>query len=182
MSTQQRINSDIYQSISQPEVTQFTVVDVRDYILENSDMYGNKNTARLFSARQLQKLEDIGLIESVGRGRHKVYSKSDDFFRANFKFVDKKRKTSIPKTAEVQRNRPIAIELESEKNHIEAELAITLAEVDEYKVLMARSGELNELLRPSYSVTAQKAAALMAKLNVWTSAIELIRHNRSATC
>ncbi|MBL4828898.1 MAG: hypothetical protein JKY55_03240 [Aliivibrio sp.] len=50
MQKQQRLNSDIYKFVSQPEIVQFTVIEVRDNVLEHSDMYGNKNTTRLFVA------------------------------------------------------------------------------------------------------------------------------------
>ncbi|MFA0338888.1 hypothetical protein AB4488_10400 [Vibrio breoganii] len=182
MRTQQRINSDIYQSISRTDITQFTVVEVRNSILERSNMYGNKNTARLFVARQLQALENAGFIKSELIGHKKYYSKTGKFVQSSFKLIQKNKRTKPAPSTKDKQQKPISIDLENEKTGIEAELAITLAEVDEYKVLMMRSRELKKLLKPSYSVTTQKAAVLMAKLNVWSNAIELIKHSRSAAC
>ncbi|MPW29675.1 hypothetical protein F9L16_11820 [Agarivorans sp. B2Z047] len=182
MRIRQRINSDIYKSISPTNIAQFTVVEVRDSILERSDMYGNKNTARLFVARQLQILEDAGFIKSDRIGHKKYYSRTPAFFEANFKLIEKKKRTNVSYASKNKQQKPVVIDLENEKTDIEAKLAITLAEVDEYKILMARSGELKQLLSPSYSAATQKAAALMAKLNVWSSAIDLIKHSRSTAC
>lgn len=182
MPKQQRVDNNIYQYISPNEVTDFTVVEVRDWILEHSDMYGNKNNAGLFVTRQLQSLKEAGLITQKRAGRKATYFKSDRFFEANFKLVSKKRRKRSTQKPIMQQKKHIVVELENEKTNIEAELAITLAEVNEYKVLMARSNDLNKLLKPSCSERAQKAAVLMAKLNVWTSTIELIRLNRSELC
>lgn len=72
--------------------------------------------------------------------------------------------------------------LEKEKHDIEAELTVTLAEIDEYKKLMNRSEELSHLLKPSYLSTTRKSALLLAKLNVWSDALRVIQENKDATC
>ncbi|MFA0566015.1 hypothetical protein AB4559_20120 [Vibrio sp. 10N.222.51.C8] len=182
MRKQYRIDNNIYQYISQPEVTDFTVVGVRDWVLECSSMYGNKNNARLFVARQLDALEKAGLIVCKGAGRKKAFFRSERFFEAKFKSIAKQKRNKKINESPFPQQTSIFIELQNEKASIEAELAITLAEVDEYKVLMARSSDLNKLLKKSYLEATQKAAALMAKLNVWTRTMKLIRLDESTLC
>ena len=65
---------------------------------------------------------------------------------------------------------------------IESNLTIALAEVDEYKILMNRSKGLHNLLHTSHTEAVKKAAALVAKLNVWTNAIELLKEQEVKSC
>ncbi|MBY8168088.1 hypothetical protein KW507_15545 [Vibrio fluvialis] len=185
MNTKHRINSDIYQTLSLPSLNHFSVIDVRNSIQSNSNRYGNNNNARLFVTRQLQSLVEAGLIVCKGSGRKKVFTKTDLFHKADFELVDKRNSgRTLVKKAQQNDNRHSSIfaELEKERTDIEAELTVTLAEIEEYKNLMRRSDELNSLLRPAYSETAQKAATLMAKLNVRSSVLDLLRRKETSAC
>ncbi|MGR5339140.1 hypothetical protein ACPV50_04395 [Vibrio astriarenae] len=182
MSKQYRIDSNIYEFISQTEVSVFTVIEVRNWVIKYSDTYGNKTNARQFVARQLDSLEASGLIFAENLGRKKVYSKSPQFFAADFKIIVKKKRNQKAMESVTSQKSPIFEELQKEKTNIEAELAITLAEVDEYKALMDRSSDLNRLLKASYSEATQKSATLVAKLNVWTHTMSLLTLNRPSAC
>ncbi|MFA0256014.1 hypothetical protein AB4481_16115 [Vibrio breoganii] len=182
MSKQYRIDNNIYEFISQTEVSVFTVIEVRNWVIKCSDSYGNKARARQFVARQLDSLEASGLIFAKNLGRKKVYSKSAQFFAADFKMILKKKRNQQAMTSVTSQKSLIFKELQKEKANIEAELAITLAEVDEYKALMDRSSDLNRLLKASYSEATQKSASLVAKLNVWTHTMSLLKLNRPSAC
>ncbi|AYO17542.1 hypothetical protein D0812_24615 [Vibrio owensii] len=177
-----RIDSNIYQYISPPEATDFTILEVRDWVLKCSDMYGSKSAARLFVARQLEALVKVGLISVNSSGRKKTFSKTAYFNEDKIKIVTKKQRTKKEVLPVHSHDKSIFNELRNERADIEAELAITLAEVDEYKALMARSNALNTLLKASYSEATQKAATLMAKLNVWTHTISLMQLDRKSPC
>ncbi|MDF5081806.1 hypothetical protein [Vibrio parahaemolyticus] len=182
MPKQYRLDSNIYQYVSQPDITDFTIVEVRDWVLECSDTYGNKDTARLFVARQIETLVDAGLLSVKRFGKKKKFFKTERFRQSALKVVTKRKRAQKEGTPSVSKNMSLLHELLSEKTNIEAELAITLAEVDEYKALMARSNDLTKLLNESYSETTQKAAALMAKLNVWTHTLSLIQREEPSPC
>ncbi len=182
MPKQHRLDSNIYQYVSQPDITDFTIIEVRDWVLERSDTYGSKDTARLFVARQIEALVDAGLISMKRFGKKKKFFKTKRFSQSELQIVTKKKKPQKEATPSVSKNVSLLHELSSEKTNIEAELAITLAEIDEYKALMARSNALTKLLNESYTETTQKAAALMAKLNVWTHTLSLIQREESSPC
>ncbi|EHK8998485.1 hypothetical protein KCU36_001743 [Vibrio vulnificus] len=185
MNTRHRINSDIYQILSLPSLNHFSVIEIRNSIQSKSNKYGNNNNARLYVARQIQSLEEAGLIISKGTGRKKVFTKTELFHKTDFEPIDKRTSDAslMKKTQEDDNNHSsISAELEKERTDIEVELTVTLAEIEEYKNLMRRSDELNSLLRPSYSETAQKAATLMAKLNVRSGVLDLLRSKEASTC
>lgn len=185
MNNQHRINGDIYQILSLPSLNYFSVIEIRNSIQSNTNKYGNKNNARLFVARQLQSLLEAGLIISKGTGRKKVFAKTDLFYKTDFKLIDKRTygETFIANKQQDDNGRSlISTELEKERKDIEAELTVTLAEIEEYKGLMRRSDELSSLIRPLYSETTQKAATLMAKLNVRSGVLDLLRNKEASTC
>lgn len=185
MNTKYRINSDIYQILSLPSLNHFSVIEIRNNIQSKSNKYGNNNNARLYVARQIQSLEEAGLIISKGTGRKKVFTKTELFHKTDFEPIDKRTSNAslMNKTQQHDYNHSsIYAELEKEKTDIETELTVTLAEIEEYKDLMKKSDELSSLLRPSYCETTQKAATLMAKLNVRSSVLDLLRNKEAPAC
>ncbi|OEE68057.1 hypothetical protein A1OO_20210 [Enterovibrio norvegicus FF-33] len=182
MTNKIRIDSAIYDALSSNMFHQFKVIDIRDHIQSTSNKFGTKQSTRLFVARQLNKLEGKGLLTSSGNGRSKYFIKSELFDSANFRLTDIRRRAEETDTESHQRDISILLELEQEKRDIESELTLALAEIKEYKTLMGRSGELNSLLGPYYSTATQKAASHLAKLNVWSKAIELTKQSRPAPC
>lgn len=185
MNTKHRINSDIYQILSLPSLNHFTVIEIRNSIQSKSNEYGNNNNARLFVARQIKSLEEAGLIVGKGSGRKKVFTKTELFHKTDFEPIDKRTSSGslLNKTQQNDNSHSsISAELEKERTDIEIELTVTLAEIEEYKGLMSRSDELSSLIRPSYSETTQKAATLMAKLNVRISVLDLLRNKEASTC
>lgn len=181
MNTKHRINSDIYQTLSVPSLNHFSVIEVRNRIQANSNKYGNNNNARQFVSRQFHLLEKVGLISSKGSGRNKVFSKTAQFHKADFELVDKRSKANKA-IQPMKRDPSTVVTLEKEKNGIEAELTVALAEIDEYKVLMSRSTELSQLLKPSYLRATQRSTLLLAKLNVWSDALSVVQNDKVATC
>lgn len=182
MNKKHRINREIYQTLSQSSLNHFSVIGVRNSIQANSSHFGNSNNARLYVSRQLHLLEKLGLMSSKGSGRSKVFSKTALFHETEFELVDK-RSTKSQTTQRVTTDQSaVGTTLEKEKHDIEAELTVTLAEIDEYKKLMNRSEELSHLLKPSYLSTTRKSALLLAKLNVWSDALRVIQENKDATC
>ncbi|MGR5488906.1 hypothetical protein ACPV5F_23965, partial [Vibrio alfacsensis] len=59
---------------------------------------------------------------------------------------------------------------------------ITLEEIKEYKTLMKRSRELRRLLDEPHSNATNKAALLVAKLNVWSEALNRLSQIELVSC
>lgn len=180
MSNKVRINRFVYEALTSKNSYIFTVIDIRDCILMKSHAFGSKQATRLFVTRQLEKLEKIGLIVSNGHGRDKHYSISEQFHETQFELVDKRLISKPDMTNQIQKKTSIYRELEQEKMDIESELTLALAEIQEYNNLMQRSDELKGLLESSYSSVTKKAASLLAKFNVWSTAISLTKQDTTS--
>ncbi|WP_214249186.1 hypothetical protein, partial [Vibrio campbellii] len=90
MTKKVQVNRDIYEIISLPSVSEFRVTQIRNLITKKSGHYSNKNTARLYVARQLESLEKQGVLKSQGLRHNKTYRKTDMFADANFILKDKR--------------------------------------------------------------------------------------------
>ena len=98
--------------------------------------------ARKFIYRQITALERKELLKTKGSGRHKKYFKTELFNNATFvaKQVVIEKEKSISSHTNNQAS-PLVETLLNEKKQFEAELAILLGEVDEYKALQKRFPE-----------------------------------------
>ncbi|MGR5096002.1 hypothetical protein ACPV5O_26075 [Vibrio maritimus] len=176
-----RINRDVYEAINNPAISNFCVSDIRKHIQSVSDTYGSVSNARQFVARQLDKLEKAGLAVSRGSKQNKVYSKASAFHETKFELKDKRtRRSRVANTC--FDSTPLYTTLQREKSDIEAELTITLEEIKEYKTLMNRSKELRRLLDEPHSNATNKAALLVAKLNVWSEALKRLSRSEPLSC
>lgn len=177
-----RVNREIYEIISLPTMEEFRATQIRNLMPQISKHFSNKDTARLYVSRQLERLEKRGLLESQGERQNRTYKKTNMFAEAHFILKDKRvmaNRVNVAKPLGDSADKPRLID---EKKDIESNLTIALAEVDEYKILMNRSKGLHNLLHTSHTEAVKKAAALVAKLNVWTNAIELLKEQEVKSC
>ncbi|ABU74108.1 hypothetical protein [Vibrio campbellii] len=182
MTKKVQVNRDIYEIISLPSVSEFRVTQIRNLITKKSGHYSNKNTARLYVARQLESLEKQGVLKSQGLRHNKTYRKTDMFADANFILKDKRVSKKRPDNSGPLNSASVKSMLMDEKKDIESNLTIALAEINEYKLLMSRSKSLHNLLLSSHLDAVNKAAVLVAKLNVWTDAIKLVTKQDVKSC
>lgn len=176
-----QINRDVYEAITHPTISNFCVSEIRKQIQSVSDAYGSVSNARQFVARQLDKLEKAGLAVSRGSKHNKVYSKTSAFHETKFELKDKRTRSSRVANTSLK-STPMYTTLQREKSDIEAELTITLEEIKEYKTLMKRSRELRRLLDEPHSNATNKAALLVAKLNVWSEALKRLNQIELVSC
>ncbi len=177
-----RVNREIYEIISLPTMEEFRATQIRNLMPQISKHFSNKDTARLYVSRQLERLEKRGLLESQGERQNRTYKKTNMFAEAHFILKDKRvmaNRVNVAKPLGDSADKPRLID---EKKDIESNLTIALAEVDEYKILMNRSKSLHNLLLPSHADAVNKAAALVAKINVWTDAIKLVTQQEEKSC
>nr|SHN97597.1 Putative uncharacterized protein [Moritella viscosa] len=65
-------------------------------------------------------------------------------------------------------------ELSKEKKTYEAELAISLSEVEEFKDLMQRFPKQNDLFKPFYLETRERSVQLLGKVNALTKVLNIV--------
>ncbi|MFW1135883.1 hypothetical protein ACEV9R_17470 [Vibrio parahaemolyticus] len=179
MSSKIKVNQDIFDALNRYDSNAFSIIDIRNIIQKASDQYENNSVARLFVARSLERLESKGLLKSTGKGRKKKFSKTATFASIRFEPVPKRERSN---TKEPYLSRceltEARFQLEAERQDIETELTVTLAEIEEYQSLMSRYSSLKNLIYPTYQEATKKSAKLMAQLNVWTNTVTLINQNQ----
>jgi len=185
MSSKIKVNQDIFDALNRCNSNEFSIIDIRNMIQKESDQYENNSVARLFVARSLERLESKGLLESTGKGRKKKFSKTATFASVRFDAVPKRERSNTKEPCLTSCQLTEArFQLEAERQDIETELTVTLAEIEEYQSLMSRYSSLKNLIYPTYQEATKRSAKLIAQLNVWTNAVTLIAQNQEgkSTC
>lgn len=165
-----KLNQHIYSLLIEKECNGFTIVELRNELFSVTDTYQDIDEARKFIYRQTTALERKGLLNSKGSGRYKRYFKTELF--DNAKFVAKQvviaKEKSISSHTDNQASKLVEILL-NEKKQFEAELAILLGEVDEYKALQKRFPEHLSLFYSAFDDAKNNSAKLLGKVNALTN-------------
>ena len=167
-----KLNQHIYSLLIEKECNGFTIVELRDELLTVTDTYQDIDEARKFIYRQTTALERKELLNSKGSGRHKKYFKTELFNNVTFvaKQVVIEQEKSISSNTDNQAS-PLVETLLNEKKHFEAELAILLGEVDEYKALQKRFPEHLSLFYSALDDAKNNSAKLLGKVNALTTVL-----------
>ncbi|WPC73950.1 phage tail tape measure protein [Vibrio porteresiae] len=166
------LNEYIYTLLIEKGLDGFTVPYLRDELLEITGEFKDVVEARKFLYRHLLQLEQKGLLQTKGQGRKKTYHKSELFKTTKFK--PKRRKSQKIEAVEKSHNKTLSLdELVWERRKYEAELAIALAEIEEFQLLSERlPSQKSSLLRLSEE-TREKSVRYLAKINVLNQALKL---------
>lgn len=165
-----KLNHHIYSLLIEKECNGFTIVELRDELLTVTDKYQDIDEARKFIYRQTTALERKDLLTSKGSGRRKKYFKTELFNNATFvaKQAVIQQEKSISSHTDNQIS-PLVETLLNEKKQFEAELAILLGEVDEYKALQKRFPEHLRLFYSALDDAKNNSAKLLGKVNALTT-------------
>ena len=167
-----KLNQHIYSLLIEKECNGFTIVELRDELLTVTDTYQDIDEARKFIYRQTTALERKDLLKAKGSGRHKKYFKTELFNSVTFvakQVVIKQEKLS---TGNIDNQAsPFVETLLNEKKQFEAELAILLGEVDEYKALQKRFPEHLNLFFSALDNAKNNSAKLLGKVNALTTVL-----------
>ncbi|HCE2181054.1 TPA: phage tail tape measure protein [Vibrio parahaemolyticus] len=173
------LNEYIYTLLIEKGLDGFTVPCLRDELLKITREFNDVVEARKFLYRNLLQLEQKGLLQTKGQGRKKTYHKSELFKTTEFK--PKKRKPQKVKAVTKSPDGTVSFdELVLERRKYEAELAIALAEIEEFQLLSKRlPSQKSSLLRLSEE-TREKSVRYLAKINVINQALKLTNRGKSA--
>jgi hypothetical protein len=175
-----KLNQHIYSLLIEKECNGFTIVELRDELLTVTDTYQHIDEARKFIYRQTTALERKDLLNSKGSGRDKKYFKTELFNNASFvaKQVVIEKEKSISSHTNNQAS-PLVETLLNEKKQFEAELAILLGEVDEYKALQKRFPEHLSLFYSALDDAKNNSAKLLGKVNALTTILASLNNGAS---
>nr|WP_238933781.1 hypothetical protein [Aliivibrio sp. S10_S31] len=164
----------------------FTVSDMRDSVLEVSDLFETKKTAGTFAYRQIFALEKKKLLvksEKIG-GKKLTYYQTELLLTSqvtmkSYEFKERAKRTSvISKTVPFMENKekPVSELLKvimKKKTQYEAELTMVLSETEEVKHVMSSFPDESTHLQALYLDLRTQSATLCGKVNALTKIIQL---------
>jgi len=178
------LHPDVHNLLITNNIDNFTVSEIRDALMYSSNAFSGKSETRRYIYRVVCKLVKLGLlIKHPNKQIKKIkYTKPELFFTANFMIKQDVQTLEVetPKVpllndeaAEI--NTDFFAELLEQKQKHEAELAIKLGEVEEFKALMKRYPQKNELFNRFYLETRDYSAQLLGKVNALTKVLNTSR-------
>jgi hypothetical protein len=162
------LHDDMYNILINNKYNNFTIQEFRDELLKKSNFFNEKNLARKFIYRQVNRLVNRGLLVKIKESGDKKarFVKSELFCVTTFK---NKGEQAIPNTDLItdtiaSAKSSVAV-LENEKTELQDKLDAALSEVDTYDMLIERFPE--ELLKiTNLKYQAKKnSSSLIGKLN-----------------
>ena len=187
MSKTTKLNKSMYNLLIEKNMDHFSILQARDELLKSIERFNDKTEARKFIHRQVHHLASIGYLEILGTGREKRFKKTELFNKTEFSVRSEQSK---PKSVRIKHesNEPPTkilddhIVLIKERNQYQGELAISLAEAEEYKALLGRFPDRSTLLFPLHSAAKEKAATILGKMNAVNALIASIEQDGNQTC
>ncbi|MGF1831487.1 hypothetical protein L4D04_20390 [Photobacterium angustum] len=175
MNTIIKINAHMFNLLIENKMDDFSVIELRDALLSLDVSFTDKEGTRQYIYRQILSFEKNGWLTSLGKRRDKRYSITDKFRAQSF----------APKSDEKVKSpncvgNIIGI-LVQEKKEYEAELAITLGEVEEYQSLLNRFPYDEEILIPLFDAAKERSAKLLGKVNALTNRLE-VKNSKVSLC
>jgi len=178
------LHQDVHNLLITNNIDNFTVSEIRDALMYSSNSFSDKSETRRYIYRVVCKLVKLGLlIKHPNKQIKKIkYTKPELFFTANF-VVKQDVQTAEVKSPKIPLlndkaatlNTDFFAELLEQKQKHEAELAIKLGEVEEFKALMKRYPQKNELFNRFYLETRDCSAQLLGKVNALTKVLNTSR-------
>jgi hypothetical protein len=171
------VHPNIIDILVQSDLHEFKIPQIRDLLLATKMQNKSKDTVRLFVSRHLNDMVDQGLLTSTGTHRKKVFRKTELFeqleITANGNLNDKTGVKSVERR--IPEPKPYLTELRKIKSRLNAELAILMAEVDEYHQIMIQFPQTQEKVRALHEESAQQSATLTGQITAITKTIELLQ-------
>jgi len=178
------LHQDVHNLLITNNIDNFTVSEIRDALMYSSTSFSDKSETRRYIYRVVCKLVKLGLLIKHPNAQVKKikYTKPELFFTANF-VVKQDVQTAEVKTPKIPLlmdkaatlHTDFFAELLEQKQKHEAELAIKLGEVEEFKALMKRYPQKNELFNRFYLETRDCSAQLLGKVNALTKVLNTSR-------
>ncbi|SGZ18683.1 hypothetical protein [Moritella viscosa] len=180
MSKAVALHPDVHNLLITNNIDNFTVSEIRDALMYSSNYFSGKSETRRYIYRVICKLVKLGLlIKHPNKQIKKIkYTKPELFFTANFVIKQDVKVAGVtaPKIQVLNNEATVTstdffAELLEQKQEHEAELAIKLGEVEEFKALMKRYPQKNELFNRFYLETRDCSAQLIGKVNALTKVL-----------
>nr|USN27210.1 transcriptional regulator VspR [synthetic construct]VVV03653.1 Transcriptional regulator VspR [Aliivibrio wodanis] len=184
MSNKVKLNEVVFKILIENKLDGFTVSDMRDSVLEVSDLFESKEAAGTFAYRQIFALEKKKLLAKSEKvdGKKLTYYQTELLLNSqvtmkSYEFKERAKRTSvIPKASISSKEKPISELLKAvtkQKTQYEAELTMVLSETEEVKHVMSSFPDESTHLQALYLDLRNQSATLCGKVNALTKIIQL---------
>ncbi|MEZ9655617.1 hypothetical protein AB4277_13215 [Vibrio splendidus] len=171
----------MYTILIKNQMDKFTVTAARDALMSSTDEFKNKNDARKALYRQIYQFERKGWLISSGEGRSKKYSVTETFKKLN---VTSNQARSTSSYSDSSSTYDISVSevmvLRNEKREVEAELEITLSEIERYKILVQRFPKLSKVVPSLIQKANERSAELLGNLNALSNVLKSLSEVQSS--
>lgn len=177
------LHPDVYNLLIVININNFTVSEIRDALMHESEFFNDKTETRKCIYRVICKLTKLKLLikHTNSEVKKSRYIKSETFITANFVMKSsaetpavQQPKVKILRNEKTESSTDFRDALSKEKKTYEAELAISLSEVEEFKDLMQRFPKQNDLFKPFYLETRERSVQLLGKVNALTKVLNTV--------
>lgn len=168
------VHPDILDVLSNPNIDEFNIPQIRDVLLASSMKGKNKATVRVFVSRHLEMLVQQGVLVSSGKHRGRVFKKTKLFSHIE---SQKRDKDSLV-TGDLKKDEGLKNDLNKllkKKLHLNAELAILVAEINELNSIMADFPRLNRSIKALYEQSTHQSVTLTGQISALTKSIEQLQ-------
>ncbi|WP_261904059.1 hypothetical protein [Vibrio fortis] len=168
-----KINSCMFNLLIEKEMNNFSVIDARDALLSEKGSTLSKGDARKYIYRQILAFVNKGWLSVTGNHRQKRYNVTSSFRGLS---VEPKTRNLAKKKVRNENVSPPCIKiLIREKKQYEGDLAITLAEIEEYQSLFNRFPKYKQELLPLFERAREHSAKQMGRINALAKWIQVVQ-------
>lgn len=170
-------HQDIIRILIDLKSKEFNIPTVRDRLLATTMQEKKNGTVRLFVSRHLNAMVKDGFLITSGTRHKKVFRKTELFEQlVTVSSENSNNSTQVSPTMEMPlKQESYIFELDKIKGRLNAELAILLAEIDEYRSIMVRFPQTQEKVRHLHEQSAQQSVTLTGQITAITKTIELLQ-------
>ncbi len=127
---------------------------------------------RMFVSKQLNTMVKQGLLTTSGNNRNKLFHKTTLFQQVNVSSVESE--INQGKAVDLVSSVPYIAELNKMRGKLNGELAMLIAEMDEYRSIMAQHPQTQEKVKKLHQESTQLSATLTGQITAISKTIDLL--------
>lgn len=177
MTQKYNAHPDIIRALKQTSLNEFSIPQIRDILLATTMQHKSKSTLRLFVSRHLSALVEQGLLTRSGQHRKALFRKTALFLQISTEHQSNTGSHITEDKSEIKdiENKHL-VELEKLQSRLNAELAMAIAEMDEYRSIMKLFPQTQAKVQKLFELSTQESAKLTGQVTAVTKTIELLQN------
>ncbi len=168
------VHQDIIDFFNKSDADEFRIPDIRNFLLATTMQAKSKDNVRMFVSKQLNAMVKQELLTTKGNLRNKVFRKTPRFAEFKTMVNDGQERNEI-QTPITIKPATYLCELGKIRSRLNGELAILIAEMDEYRSIMAQFPQTEEKVRRLHKESTQRSATITGQITALTKTIELLQ-------